>query len=167
MTLCKKCIMDLSDQDIFFDENGICNHCYKFENIQKPNLDKGIQYGIKNLFNSIKMDNKDQKYDCIIGLSGGIDSSYLLKIVVDNGLNPLCVHVDGGWNSALAVKNIISLVKKLNVDLYTVIIDWQTMKYLQLALLEAGVANQDVAQDHAYFANLYFDYETWPVRSLP
>ena len=104
--------------------------------------------------------NKDQqgnnKYDSIIGLSGGIDSSYLAYFAKTKlGLNHLAVHIDGGWNSDEAVSNIENLTKKLGIDLYTIVVNWQEMKDLQLAFFKASVANQDIPQDHAFFAGLY------------
>jgi len=98
---------------------------------------------------------KNQEYDCIIGLSGGVDSSYLALVMKDYGLRPLVVHVDAGWNSELAVHNIEQIVKYCDYDLHTHVMDWQEIRDLQLAYLKAGIANQDVVQDHAFFASLY------------
>ena len=109
----------------------------------------------------IQNEGRDKEYDCIIGLSGGVDSSYLALKVKDWGLRPLVVHVDAGWNSELAVHNIECLVKYCNFDLYTHVVDWEDMKTLQLAYLKAGVANQDVPQDRIFFCvALPFCYKT-------
>ncbi len=156
--MCVRCVMDTSDPRITFDQNGICNHCLTFTNYQKhswmPN-EKGGEI-LKSIANKIKRENTKQQYSCVLGVSGGIDSSFLLYYVVKNlGLKPLALHVDCGWNSEIAVKNIESLLKILNIDLCTEVIDWEEMKDLQLAFLKSGVANQDTPQDHAIFAALY------------
>jgi N-acetyl sugar amidotransferase len=155
--ICNRCIMDTSDPEIIFDEHGNCNHCNSFyasaSKIWFPN-----EEGAKKLdaiFQEIKQAGANQEYDCIIGLSGGVDSSYLAYIAKKAGLRPLAVHVDAGWNSELAVKNIENIVTKLDIDLYTCVINWEEMRDLQLAFLRSGVANQDTPQDHAFFAALY------------
>ncbi len=155
--ICNRCIMDTSDPEIIFDEYGNCNHCNSFyasaSKFWFPN-----EEGAKKLdaiFQEIKQAGANQEYDCIIGLSGGVDSSYLAYIAKKAGLRPLAVHVDAGWNSELAVKNIENIVKKLDIDLYTCVINWEEMRDLQLAFLRSGVANQDTPQDHAFFAALY------------
>ena len=155
--VCKKCVMDTTDPDIQFDEHGICNHCSNFEtNIRQnwfPNeLGKNM---LDQIVSKIKNSGKNNAYDCIIGLSGGVDSSYIAYKAIELGLKPLAVHVDAGWNSELAVKNIENLVKILNIDLYTHVIDWEEMRDLQAAYFRAGVANLDVPQDHAFSAGVY------------
>ena len=115
MAQCNNCVMDDTDPDIKFNDEGICNHCLNYKNIIYPIYKKNKQSGIQEIIKRIKRYNKNRnKYDCILGLSGGADSSYLLKVIVENNINPLCVHVDAGWNSSTAVNNIISLVKILN-----------------------------------------------------
>jgi len=155
--VCTRCIMDTSDPDIHFDEQGVCSHCHEFDNVTVkrwfPN-DQGEQQ-LQSVFTRIKDEGKNQEYDCIIGLSGGIDSSYLAVMLKDRGLRPLVIHVDGGWNSELATYNIEQVVKYCNYDLYTHVIDWEEMRDLQLAYLRSHVSNQDVPQDHAFFASLY------------
>jgi len=149
--------MDTTDPNILFDEKGNCNHCNDALNRAKtewlPN-ELG-ESKLNAIIEKIKLTQKNKEYDCIIGLSGGVDSSYLAYKVVKLGLRPLVVHVDCGWNSELAVKNVENIVKKLNLDLHTFVVDWQEMKDLQLAYFKANVANQDVPQDHAIFAALY------------
>jgi len=150
--------MDTSDPEITFDDEGLCNHCKSATEIKErvwfPN-DAGEKL-LENIVKKIKEDGKNQEYDCVIGLSGGVDSSYLVcKAVKDYGLNPLAVHVDAGWNSELAVNNIENIVKKLNIDLFTHVVDWEEMKDLQVAFLKAGVANQDTPQDHAIYSAVY------------
>ena len=104
----------------------------------------------------IKAYGKDKDFDCIIGMSGGIDSSYLTYIAKEKfGLRPLVFHVDAGWNSQKAVNNIEKLVDKLGLDLYTEVIDWEEMRDLQLAFFKSGVPHIDTPQDHAFFATMY------------
>ena len=111
---------------------------------------------LDGMLNRIKSAGRGREYDCIIGLSGGVDSSYLALKAKDWGLRPLVVHVDAGWNSELAVSNIEAVVKACGYDLHTIVIDWEDMRELQLSYLKSGLANQDVPQDHAFFANLYY-----------
>jgi N-acetyl sugar amidotransferase len=149
--------MDESDPEITFDINGNCNHCTKaipnydslLENLHR--LDRKLQ----NELLKVKKRNQKSRYDGVIGLSGGVDSSYLLHLLSQKGLKPLVLHVDAGWNSIEAVENIYNLVDKLELDLETIIINWESMRKLQLAYLQSGVVNQDVPQDHAFFASLY------------
>jgi N-acetyl sugar amidotransferase len=149
--------MDTSDPLIQFDENGVCNHCIEFDNTIKnhwfPN-DEGRDIWT-SIVNRIKVIGSGREYDCILGLSGGVDSSYLAIKVHEWGLRPLVVHVDAGWNSELAVANIESIVNHCNFDLHTCVIDWEEMRDLQLSYLRSGIANQDVPQDHIFFASLY------------
>lgn len=157
MRVCNRCVMDESDPEITFDINGNCNHCTKaipnyhalLENLHS--LDRKLE----NELLKVKKRNQKSKYDGVIGLSGGVDSSYLLHSLSQKGLKPLVLHVDAGWNSIEAVENIYNLVDKLELDLETIIINWESMRELQLAYLQSGVVNQDVPQDHAFFASLY------------
>ncbi|HUR58638.1 MAG TPA: N-acetyl sugar amidotransferase [Opitutaceae bacterium] len=154
---CTRCIMDSSDPEITFDAAGICSHCHRFETLHRPNWfpnEEGARRLARHV-ETIKAEGRGRDYDCIIGLSGGVDSSYLALKVKELGLRPLVVHVDAGWNSELAVKNIEGLVKGLGYDLFTLVIDWEEMRDLQVALLRSGVPNQDAAQDHAFSAGLY------------
>jgi N-acetyl sugar amidotransferase len=149
--------MDTSDPLISFDSDGICNHCRDFDEITSnewfPN-EEGTKR-LTGIIEQIRVAGKDQEYDCIIGLSGGIDSSYMAMKVHEWGLRPLVVHVDAGWNSELAVANIEKIVKQYCYHLYTHVVDWEEMRDLQLAYLRAGISNQDVPQDHVFFASLY------------
>ncbi|MFZ5945164.1 MAG: N-acetyl sugar amidotransferase [Bacillota bacterium] len=156
--ICNRCVMDTTAEEIEFDSGGLCNFCRGFEsNIKKrwfPN-DEGKDK-LKEIVSEIKKVGKGKKYDSIIGLSGGVDSSYLALIAKKElGLNPLAVHVDAGWNSEIAVQNIENIVRKLDIDLFTYVVDWQEVRDLQRAYLRSGLANQDVPQDHAFFAMLY------------
>ncbi|MEO3865724.1 N-acetyl sugar amidotransferase [Rheinheimera fenheensis] len=155
---CSRCVMDTTDSKIIFDNNGVCDHCIDFENNVAPNwhTDERGDAELKKIIAKIKEDGKDRDFDCIIGMSGGADSSYLLHVAVkEYGLRPLVFHVDGGWNSQIAVNNINVMIEKLGLDLYTEVINWEEMKDFQLAYFKAGVANIDVPQDHAFVATLY------------
>ena len=149
--------MDTTDPEIQFDNNGVCNHCHQFDSQTStrwfPN-DEG-QIKLSEIFNKIKHKRRNYEYDCILGLSGGLDSSYLALVLKKYNLRPLVVHVDAGWNSELAVYNIEKVVKYCEFDLYTHVMNWPEVRDLQLAYLKSGIANQDAVQDHAFFASLY------------
>ncbi|WP_233500474.1 N-acetyl sugar amidotransferase [Bordetella bronchiseptica] len=149
--------MDTTDPAITFDAAGVCNHCIEFETVTRKRWFPGPEGEprLRAMVESIKAAAKGNEYDCILGLSGGVDSSYLALKVKDLGLNPLVVHVDAGWNSELAVSNIERIVKHCGYDLHTHVVDWEEMRDLQLAFMKAAVANQDVPQDHAFFSSLY------------
>jgi len=154
--ICTTCVMDISDPEITFNDEGVCNHCLNFEDTKKnwfPNQEG--QKKLEAYLSQIKKSGQNQEYDCIIGLSGGIDSAYLALKAKDWGLKPLVIHVDAGWNSELAVSNIEKIVKHCSYDLHTEVIDWNAMKNLHLAYLKSGVSNQDVPQDHIFFSTLY------------
>jgi aminotransferase len=155
--ICTRCVMDNVMQKISFDADGICNYCHEFENVTcKSWFPNEIGRGkLEALIDKVKSDGQGKQYNCILGLSGGVDSSYLALKASEWGLRPLVVHVDAGWNSELAVANIEAIVKHCNYDLHTHVVDWEEMRDLQLAYLKAAVGNQDVPQDHAFFANLY------------
>lgn len=150
--------MNTSDTQIVFDENGVCDHCIGFKRDVLPNWhpnDIG-KVMFREMVEKIKQSGRDKSFDCIMGMSGGLDSSYLLHLAVEEfGLRPLVFHVDGGWNTDLAVNNIQMLVDKLGLDLYTEVINWQEMRDLQLAFFKSGVPHLDIPQDHAFVATLY------------
>jgi len=150
--------MDTSDPYIEFDENDICNHCNNFKNNIVPNWNTGEKgaMALDNIAKEIQGNNKQKDFDCIIGLSGGLDSSYTAHIVVNElGLKPLLFHVDAGWNTDQAVGNIEKLVDGLGLDLYTEVINWDQMRRLQIAFLRSGIPDQDLVQDAAFFSALY------------
>ena len=156
--ICSNCVMDTSDTRIKFDSNGMCDHCNDFYINVKPHwkVDASSRDELSKIIENIKKDGKGKDFDCILGLSGGVDSSYMLHIAVKEfGLRPLVFHVDGGWNSELAVHNIQMLVDKLGLDLYTEVINWEEMKDFQLAFFKSGVPHIDIPQDHAFVATLY------------
>jgi len=150
--------MDSTDSMIVFDNNGVCDHCNTFYNHTKLNwyTDNRSQKELYDLVGKIKKAGKGHDFDCIIGMSGGIDSSYLVYLAKEQfGLRPLVFHVDAGWNSQVAVNNIEKLIDGLGLDLYTEVIDWEEMKDLQLAYFKSGVPTIDTPQDHAFFATMY------------
>ncbi len=154
---CTRCVMDTSDPEIVFDDAGICNHCIQFEMVTRKRWhpDETGAKLLEQKLEEVRAAGRGRDYDCIMGLSGGVDSSYLALKAKEWNLRPLVVHVDAGWNSELAVSNIECIVKYCGYDLHTIVIDWEEMRDLQLAYLKSGLANQDVPQDHAFFASLY------------
>ena len=155
---CTNCVMDTSDSAITFDEHGVCDFCNDFyQNIQPSWQDKLKDPDLlRRTAEQIKAASKGRKYDCIIGMSGGVDSSYLCYVAKElMGLNPLVYSVDTGWNLNVAVENIERIVKALDLDMYTEVVDWNEMKDLQLAFFKSQVPYQDTPQDHAIFAGLY------------
>lgn len=150
--------MDTTDSKISFDAKGVCDHCNTFykDILPKWHPDEKSEKTLSEIINKIKKEGRGKEFDCIMGMSGGIDSSYLTYIVKEKfGLKPLVFHVDAGWNSQIAVNNIEKLVDGLGLDLYTHVIDWEEMKDLQLAYFKSGVPHIDVPQDHAFFATMY------------
>ena len=161
--------MDTSDSKIRFDEKGVCDHCLDFYKNVLPNWhpDKEGRAELENIVKKIKNEGKDKEFDCILGLSGGVDSSYLLHLaVVELGLKPLVFHVDGGWNSELSVHNIQVMIEKLGLDLYTEVINWEEMKDFQLAFFKSGVPHLDIPQDHAFIATLYNFAEKYKIKYI-
>ena len=150
--------MDTSDPKITFDELGWCDYCRNYHQHILPNWhpnERGMKE-LQPLLDKIKREGKGKSHDCLIGLSGGIDSSYVAYLAKEKfGLRPILFHVDAGWNSQEAVNNIEKLVDGLGLDLYTEVINWEEMKDLQLAFFKAQVPHIDTPQDHAFFAGLY------------
>ena len=156
--ICSKTVMDSSDPSIFFHKDGSSNHYSDFHKNVLPKWNHGLNRDpeLQKVIADIKVQGKDQEYDCILGLSGGVDSSYMLHQAIKVfGLRPLVFHVDAGWNSELAVKNIQMLVNKLGVDLYTEVVNWNDVRDFQLALFKAGVPHLDTPQDMAFMGVLY------------
>lgn len=156
--ICTNCVMDTSDEAIAFDEHGVCDHCRDFRENVLPHWDTGEagRATIRRMVADIRKSGEGKQFDCILGLSGGLDSSYMLHLIVtEYGLRPLVFHVDGGWNTDLAVNNIQVLVEKLGLDLYTEVINWEDMRDFQLAFFKSGVPHLDIPQDHAFIATLY------------
>jgi N-acetyl sugar amidotransferase len=161
--------MDTSDSKIKFDGDGVCDHCNTFQRDIVPAWhtdDRGARK-LDALVQKIRLSGRGKPFDCIIGMSGGVDSSYLTYIAKEElGLRPLVFHVDAGWNSQEAVNNIERLVDGLGLDLHTEVIDWEEMRDLQLAFFKSGVPHIDVPQDHAFFATMYKFAESHRVKYI-
>src|ERR1035437_2295336 len=154
--ICTRCILDSGIQDIWFDEKGECKYCYIHDEMEKTHqpgikLNKEFQKKIRK----IRHEGSSKKYDCIAGVSGGRDSTYTLLTAVRLGLRPLAVHFDNGWNSDISVQNIKKACEKLNVDLFTVVADWEEFKDLQVSFLKASIPDADVPTDYAIYSVLY------------
>jgi N-acetyl sugar amidotransferase len=155
---CTRCIMDESAVDIEFDEDGVCNYCKGFVEKQQKYLPLSEEDRLRRLnalVDRVKESGRGKRYDCIVGLSGGVDSSWTLVQVVRLGLRPLAVHMDNGWNTELAQNNIANLVRQLGVDLYTHVIDWAEIRGLMEAFFAADVIDIEVLADNALIAVNY------------
>ncbi len=156
--LCTNCVMDTSADDITFNELGVCNFCTQFSESSQLRIDQDpiIKQGkLDEFVKKVKFEGKGKRYDCIIGVSGGVDSSWGLVQAVNLGLRPLAVHMDNGWNSELAQNNIANLVRELGVDLYTYVIDWHEYRNLMEAFFEADVIDVELLYDNAMFSVNY------------
>ena len=154
--ICVRCVADETIPGIYFDENGVCNYCHIHDAMeQEYPQGKKAQKELKALVRRIKLSGKGRKYDCIVGVSGGRDSTYLLYVAVKLGLRPLAVHFDNGWNSALAVTNIKNILTKLKVDLETLVVDWAEFKDLQRSFLLASVSDAEIPTDVGIFGTLH------------
>ncbi len=155
--ICQRCVMDTSDPEITFNKHGFCNHCEAFleeSKIIKPQgRDRDLQ--LNNLISSIKQAGKNQKYDCLIGVSGGVDSSYVAYIVKELGLRPLAVHMDNGWNSEESVKNIRNLCTNLDIDYESYVLDWDEFKDIQLSVLKSSIVEVEIPTDVAIVSILH------------
>ena len=155
---CTQCVMDTSDHEIIFDEAGVCNHCKRAQQSLEDTIlidDKEKEQKLIKLVQDIKEQGRHKPYDCIIGVSGGVDSTYVAYLVNKLGLRALAVHLDNGWNSEQAVKNIEQTMKRLNIDLYTYVLNWEEFKDLQIAFLKASVPHCEHPTDHAITGVLY------------
>ena len=155
--VCTRCVTDSSDPGVTFDKDGVCSFCTRYFDVRDLS---GYRPGEseKKLAQTVaimKEKSKDLLYDCILGISGGVDSAYMLYLAHSLGLRVLAVHVDSGWNSEMAVRNIERMCQKLNVQLHTYVMDWPTMKELQRAYMLSGVANLDVPQDHLFCSAVF------------
>jgi N-acetyl sugar amidotransferase len=149
--------MDTTDPDIVFDKEGVCNHCRRYDVVAKQRIIPSAERKdrLARLVADIKRAGKGKPYDCVIGVSGGVDSTYVAWVVKDLGLRPLAVHLDNGWDSELAVANIEKTLKTLGIDLYTHVIDWEEFRDLQISFLKASTPDGEVPTDHAIWALLY------------
>lgn len=154
--ICKNCVMDTSDPEIIFDDNGVCNYCRSYEERKKILTIKAEEKPrqLQAMIDFCKEKGQGKKYDCIIGISGGVDSTYVAYKVKEFGLRPLAIHLDNGWDAELAVSNIRNVLKKLNIELYTHVLDWEEFRSLQLAFLKASTPDSEIPTDHAISALL-------------
>lgn len=155
---CTRCVLDTTVKDIKFDADGVCHYCHEYDDLASKTVLRPksvIDAELKATIEKIKNKGKKNKYDCIIGLSGGVDSTYLCLLAKRLGLRPLVVHFDNGWNSELAVKNIESVITKLGFDLFTYVINWNEFKDLQMAYLKASVVDIEVPTDSLISATLF------------
>ncbi len=155
--VCKRCIMDsINDPDIIINDDGVCNHCTTFD-FEFNKLPKGInkEKELESIIKKIKLKGVGRKYDCLLGVSGGVDSSYLAYLCSIYGLRPLIIHFDNGWNSELSVLNIQNLLDKLGFDFETLVINWDEFKDLQLSYFKAGVVDLEFPTDHAILASMF------------
>jgi N-acetyl sugar amidotransferase len=155
--ICTRCIMDSSDPEITFDDEGICHHCRRYERTVAAHVRHGDagRAELAAIARRIAAEGEGRPYDCVIGLSGGIDSTYVAYLTKQLGLRPLAVHVDNGWNSETAVRNIESVVTRLGIDLHTEVLDWEEFRSLQVAVLRASTPDCEIPTDHAIGAVLY------------
>ncbi|MBC7389355.1 MAG: N-acetyl sugar amidotransferase [Opitutaceae bacterium] len=155
---CAITVMDnIADPDITFDKEGVSNYFYEYKKAEQENVltGKAGEQKLHRLAEEIKKNGQGKPYDCLIGLSGGVDSTYVAYLVKQLGLRPLAVHLDNGWNSELAVMNVENIVTKLGFDLYTLVVNWEEFKDIQLSYLKASVVDIEVVSDHAIFATMY------------
>lgn len=155
--ICNKCVMDSTDENIVFNEFGVCNHCIEYSERRKRLISDPVQRKEKLdlLIQEVKEKGRNKKYDCIIGVNGGVDSSYVAYLSKKWKLRTLLVHLDNGWNSELSVKNIENIVNYTGFDLYTYVIDWEEFKDLQRSFFKADVIDLELLSDHAIFATIY------------
>lgn len=166
---CSRCLMDTTTKEIKFDAGGICNFCSEFLSrnsnlLSESGPEKKIR--LERLVAEIKSQSYRKKYDCIVGVSGGVDSSWTLVKAVELGLRPLAVHMDNGWNSELAQNNIEQLVRRLGVDLYTHVIDWIEYRRLMEAFFDADVINIELLYDNAMIAVNYQQARKHGVKTI-
>jgi N-acetyl sugar amidotransferase len=156
--ICTKLVIDTSDPNVTFDADGICNHYHDFKDNVEPRWQTGPQgrAQLEKTVAAIKAAGKGKEFDCLMGMSGGADSSYMLhKMVTEYGLRPLIFHVDAGWNSEIAVHNINCIIDKLELDLFTEVINWEEVRDFQLAMFRSGLPNIDLPQDIAFIGVLF------------
>lgn len=166
--VCKRCIMDTSDPNIAFNNEGVCNHCLNYDIELPKRVFSGelAEQKLKELIRRIKIEGKDREYDCIVGVSGGVDSTYVAYTVKKLGLRPLAIHFDNGWNSELAVSNIELTLRKLDIDLMTFVMDWPEFKSLQRSFLKASTPDGEVPTDHAINALLFREAKRLKIKYI-
>lgn len=157
LRICSRCVMDSTASEIVFDENGVCNFCHHYDShlVHEVFSNKDGEERIHKLIAEIKERGKNRQYDCLIGISGGVDSSYVAYLVKKKfGLRVFAVHLDNGWNSELAVANVEQILKRLDIDLYTYVLDWKEFRDIQISFLKSGISNIEIPTDHAIWALL-------------
>lgn len=166
--VCNRCVMDTTDPIITFDQEGNCNHCTEFINKRSKHKYQGAETDaqFKQLIQKIKEEGKGKPYDCVVGLSGGIDSSYVAYICKQNGLRVLAVHLDNGWNSEEAVQNIKNIARKLEIDYESYVLDWEEFKDIQLAFLKASVPEAETPTDIAIPAAMHKIAAKYGVKNI-
>lgn len=166
--VCTRCVLDESVPDITFDRDGVCTWCHRFD--ERARTSDGAperrEGELARIVAQIKAAGAGRRYDCVIGVSGGADSSYAALVAIRLGLRPLAVHVDNGWNSELAVKNIECVVRGLKMDLVTEVIDWEEFRGLQLSLLRAGVVDLELPSDHAIVAAMFHTARRFRIKNI-
>lgn len=155
--LCRRCVMDTSDPDITFDERGFCNHCEDYLNriTQQTYVPGRSEAQWKAIAEKIKRVGKSREYDCIVGISGGVDSCYTAHLCKEHGLRPLLIHMDNGWDTDISVKNVKTMVEKLGFDYTSFVIDWQEFREIQLAFLKSSIVDLEMPTDLAIPACIY------------
>lgn len=155
--VCSRCIMDETAKEITFDDNGVCNFCHNYDNVlvNDVHTDKGGEEKLEKLIEKIKQKGKNSRYDVLIGLSGGVDSSYVAYVIKKKyGLRAFAVHLDNGWNTELAVANVEQIVKRLDIDLSTYVLDWKEFRDIQTSFIKSSISNIEIPTDHAIWALL-------------
>lgn len=166
--ICTRCIMDTSDPDIVFDDAGVCNHCHTQDELIRRYVRSGdeAQRALDAFVATARAEGRGKSYDCIIGVSGGVDSTYVAYVTRELGLRPLAVHMDNGWDSELAVKNIENVLQGLGIDLYTHVLDWDEFRSLQVSFLRASVPDAEIPTDHAIGGLLYRIASRYGIRQI-
>ncbi len=166
--ICVRCVLDTTVPDIVFDENGVCNYCHKYDDRARREHYAGKDGArrLQVLVREIKRVGKNKEYDCIIGVSGGVDSTYVAMLTKDLGLRPLAVHLDNGWDAELAVSNIERVLKRMQIDLHTYVLDWEEFKDLQMAFLLSSIANAEIPTDQAITALLFKEAARRGIRHI-
>jgi N-acetyl sugar amidotransferase len=164
---CTRCVMDTTDPLIQFDSNGVCNHCRNYDRVISTGYYTGQKgNALNDIVAEVKRRGKGKPYDCIIGVSGGVDSTYTAYLTRQLGLRPLAVHLDNGWNSEMAVANIEKTLDKLGIDLNTHVLDWEEFRDLQVAFLKASTPDAEIPTDHAITNILYEMASRYGIRHI-
>jgi N-acetyl sugar amidotransferase len=166
---CRRCIMSTAaDPAIEFDSEGVCSHCRRYDRLIETRTLRGEagRRALEQVVEGIRRDGRGRDYDCIVGVSGGVDSTYVAFLVRELGLRPLAIHFDNGWDSELAVKNIERVLRNLGIDLHTYVVDWPEFRDLQLAFLRASVPDGEIPTDHGIFATLWTEAARRGIRHI-